>query len=42
MKWFHKELKGDTKATTKDRSNPDLDLDEAYEQWINEGRPKGY
>jgi CDGSH-type Zn-finger protein len=39
-RWFHKEYKGDVKSTSKDQLNPDVDLDEAYGQWLGEGKPK--
>ena len=39
-RWFHKEYKGDVKSTSKDQSNPDVDLDDAYDQWLGEGKPK--
>jgi RHS repeat-associated protein len=40
-RWFHKEWKRDQKVPGgKGKRNPNMDLDEAYEQWQAEGRPK--
>jgi RHS repeat-associated protein len=40
-RWFHKEWKKDQKVPGgKDKRNPDMDLDEAYEQWKAEGHPR--
>jgi hypothetical protein len=39
-RWFHKEYKEDVKSSSKDRSNPDIDLQEGYDQWLAEGKPK--
>lgn len=38
-RWFHREYKPDTKATSKGNNNPDVGLDEGYEQWLGEGKP---
>lgn len=38
-RWFHKEYKPDVKSGSKARHNPDIDVEDGYEQWLGEGRP---
>jgi RHS repeat-associated protein len=40
-RWFHREFKPDSIATggKGGRTNPDVNLDGAYKQWLGEGRP---
>ncbi len=37
-RWFHKKLNEDQKMSG-GSNNPDLDLEEGYQQWLGEGRP---
>lgn len=38
-RWFHKTYKPSVKSGSKGRRNPDVDVDEGYEQWLGEGQP---
>jgi hypothetical protein len=40
-KWFHREYKTGQKISGgKNQTNPDMDVEEAYRQWVLEGKPR--
>lgn len=39
QRWFHKVYKPTVKTGSKQTHNPDIDIEEGYEQWLGEGKP---